>query len=205
MFIEAPDSGIYTLQVVGAAPEGLDMRAALLGLAGLALPRLSNAPVAPVALVTPRPTLEGDAEIEALIPTQIGGADVEIQSMSPNDLAAMGTIPPALQPVLDTIGKTMADVRVGVGFVASSTPETSVNVTAFQVKGSDMASLRAELMPILLESQVIADETAVRIADKDVTRTSGEGRTTYFYPRNDILWVVSAEEPNLTEVFQKLP
>ena len=42
-------------------------------------------------------------------------------------------------------------------------------------------------------------------AGKNVTAANGGGNMTYFYPHGDILWVVAATDPALTEIFQKLP
>ena len=69
-----------------------------------------------------------------------------------------------------------------------------------------MASLKDAFLPVLTQGKTIDSQATVQIAGKDVTSaTIGDQGTTYVYPHNDILWVVSATEPNLTEIFQKLP
>ena len=40
---------------------------------------------------------------------------------------------------------------------------------------------------------------------KDVGVATSDDQTQYVYTKDDVLWVVSAEEPILTEIFQKLP
>jgi hypothetical protein len=148
--------------------------------------------------------LQGAPELEALVPAQIGGADMTIQSMSGNDLLQGGSVPAEFTAALSAVGKTMDDVSVAIAYVGT-TAETYASITAFQVKGTDMSALKSALLPILFQGQYADAETAQQVAGKDVTFANVGGTVVYFYPHDDILWLVTALEPALTEIFQKLP
>ena len=68
-----------------------------------------------------------------------------------------------------------------------------------------MASSAHAFMPSLTQGKTIDSQTTVQIAGKDVTAVTIGEQVTYVYPHNDILWVVNAADPDLTEIFQKLP
>jgi hypothetical protein len=206
LYVSAPDGGTYTLQVVGEVGEGVDHQTAMTGLAALALSRLAGSePLTTEAPIEPDPSFAGDAELEALFPAQIGGMPITVQSLSGADLAGVGEVPPALQAALGAAGKTLADVRIGIGYAQDATAGTLTSISAFQVKGTDISTLKSALLPILFEEQRISAETALQVGGKAVTVADVGGTQTYLYPRGDILWVVTAVEPALTEIFASLP
>ena len=92
----------------------------------LALSRIPSVP-APTAEPTDVP-LEGAADLEALVPAQIGGVDVTTQSMSGNDLAATGDIPAELTAALAGMGKAITDVRMVIGFTLATPPSSIIGV-----------------------------------------------------------------------------
>jgi hypothetical protein len=210
MFIVAPDTGIYTLQLVGSPKEGVDVKAALLSLAALALPRLSAVPAVTEPPV-PEQSFTADKDLEALFPTEIAGQSLTIDSRTGKDLAAQGSIPDELVQALAAQGKTIDDVSLAFGYYTDSTsPQGNGAITALQVKGVDMGSLSSVLIPLVLNGATPASQTQAQISGKDVTVVKATAETTdaeaqYLYPRNDILWVVQAVDPGLTEIFSKLP
>ena len=44
-----------------------------------------------------------------------------------------------------------------------------------------------------------------QVAGKDVTKITSESSTSYVYPQGDVIWLVVAEEPLLTQIFEALP
>jgi hypothetical protein len=199
----APVPGsLFSLQLVGDPADGVDKQAAVTGLTELALGRLASMP-----LPTPGPTAQsfhGAPDLEALLPVQIGGADVTIQSMSGTQLSSGGAVPAEFTAALSAMGKTIDDVRVAFASVGS-TAETHAGITAFQVQGADMSALKSVLLPLLYQGQPVGAETAQQVGGKDVTSADIDGTLTYLYPHGDVLWVVMATDPSLTEIFQKLP
>jgi len=205
LYIETGTGGLLLLQLIGDLPDGVDRQAALTGLGELAMPRAAAVPMATAQPIIPGATFEGDADLEALFPTEVGGRSVTIQSLSANDLTAQGIVTQPITDALSGIGKSVNDLRVGIGYVIGESADHSASITAFQVKGADMPSSMAALMPVLTADQTVEGEAAVQVAGKDMTSATVEGTLTYYYPRNDILWVVTAVDPTLTEIFQKLP
>ena len=204
LYVSMPAGGIYTLQVMGSLTSGIDAQAVMTGLAALALSRLAG--IAPLATATPEPAriFTGDPEFEGLFPAKILGVPITLQTMTGSDFVG-GVAPPALQAVLEDEGKTLDDVRVGIGFAYEPTSGTSPSIWAYQVQGTDMAAIKAALLPSIYEGRTLGAETTQQIGGKDVTSADLDGTRTYFYPRDDILWAVDAVEPALTEVFQNLP
>ncbi len=131
--------------------------------------------------------------------------------MSGSDLASGGSVPDELTQALAAQGKTINDVSIAFGYYTdSSSPTGSGAVTAFQVKGVDMNSLSSVLIPLVLNGETPASQTQTQISGKDVTVVKATAETTdaeaqYLYPKNDILWLVQAVDPGLTEIFSKLP
>ncbi len=209
MFIEAPDTGVYTLQLVGTPKDGVDVKAALLSLAALALARLSAAPVVTEPPSAPRVTFTPDKDLEALFPTQVTGLPVTIQSMSGSDLTTDGAVPPALLQALTALGKTISDLSIAYGYYTDANG-TGGLISAFQVNGVQMSDLMDVLVPLVLDGQTPASQTQKQIGGKDVTVIKAAADTPdselqYLYPKDDVLWVVQAPEPGLTEVFTNLP
>jgi len=68
-----------------------------------------------------------------------------------------------------------------------------------------MSQLGPVLLPIFLGSMSEPLQSSAQIGGKTVTViTSGEN-SIYAYPKNDVLWLVFATDPDLTEIFTNLP
>lgn len=194
LWIERGDGDTLSFQLL-APPSGLDPKVALQGLGELAFPRLAT-----LAIPTPTPAvvIQQDAELAALFPTEIGGAPVTVQTM------VQGlTMDPAQQAQVEELlasqGKTLADVSLGFAYSV----DPSYNITALRVRGADVSAF---VGPFLAMSGANGSPTPAQVAGKDVTVVSlSNGTTPHVYPKDDVIWLVSAEEPILTEVFQKLP
>ncbi len=225
---EGSNNQLFVLQLFGTPPDSIDVQAALTGLAEAGLPRLAGIPLPPEPSFAPEPSYFGDAELEALMPTEIAGAPVDIQSMSGADILAQADptdtasqdILQQLQDALATKGKTMDDLSVA--FASFATEDAFGGITAVRLKGADIAQFKDDLLPLLLNDVLDPQQTPTTIAGKPVIIVTdgpleslspgasldpyavGSDRA-YMYPKGEILWFVSADEPALTEVFQKLP
>ena len=129
--------------------------------------------------------------------------------MSGTDLTTNGEAPPALLQALTALGKTISDLSIGYGYYTDANGGGGL-VSAFQVTGVHMSDLMDVLVPLILDGQTPASQTQAQIGGKDVTviklaADTPDNELRYLYPKDDILWVVQATEPGLTEVFTNLP
>ena len=225
---EGANDQLFVLQLFGEPPEKIDVQAAFEGLAALGLPRLASIPLPVEPTLEPEPSYFGDAELAALIPTEIEGSTVDIETYSGADILA-DTDPSdpdaeeslqALQEQLAARGKTMDDLSLA--FASYATEESFGSLTAIRVKGVDISTMTQDLLPLLLADVTESVLTPSTIAGKAVTiiseapLASGSPAASedpfgditeqaYIYPHGEVLWFVVADEPGLTELFGKLP
>jgi len=204
------DQGVLALQLVGSAPTGVDAATAMESLGATAVGRLASIPLpTPVPQITPgpAPSFIGDADLVALFPKTIAGKPLQIESRNSDEvLASIDTTDESQAQTLQTLttalgsqGKSMADLSVATAFSASG------GIEALRVKGADMSQLGPVLLPIFLGSMSEPVQSSAQIGGKTVTViTSGEN-SIYAYPKNDVLWLVFATDPDLTEIFTNLP
>jgi hypothetical protein len=225
---EGSNDQLFVLQLFGTTPDSIDVQAALTSLAEAGLPRLAGIPLPAEPSIAPEASYLGDAELEALIPTEIQGVPVDIESMSGADILAQADpsdtstqdLLQQLQDALAAKGKTMDDLSIA--FASFATEDAFGGITAVRLKGADIAQLTDDLLPLLLNDVLDPQQTPTTIAGKPVIIvTDGPlespspsasvdpyavgGDRAYMYPKGEVLWFVSADEPALTEVFQKLP
>lgn len=206
---------LLTLQLVSFGTGGPDHETALSSLAEIGVGRwdsLSIPEATPEPTDTPAPSFVGDPELEALFPTEVGGSPLEMQSgtgqelasqidtSNPDDVAAFKILTDALA----SQGKTIDDVSIAL---ASG---SSAGIFGVRVRGIDVAVLQEQILPIFTTNMAEPQEGTAQVAGKTVTvitdgPDSPEATKLYAYPKNDVLWLVSATDPNLTEIFQKLP
>lgn len=202
LYLGLDDGGLFSLQLVGDPIDGVDKQAALVALAELTIPRLGGGSEAPDPSVGPAASPASDASLEALFPTEIGGVMVEVQTrvgsdgeLDPDDPTAQ-----AFMEVLQAQAKTIDDLSVGIG----GTTDGSVGIFAIRIAGSDIAAFGPDLLDAFVGGQEVTQER-VQVAGKDVIAATVSGQTTHVYTNADVMWLVYATEPALTEVFQKLP
>ncbi len=200
LYIETGTGGLLLLQLVGDVPHGVDRQAALTGLGELAVARAAGVALATLPPDAPLPSFTGDTALEGLFPTDIAGQAITVQSLSGPGVT--DGVPQAFLDALSGIGKSVEDVSIAF---ASGGAEAPISITALQEDGADMAALKPEILPTLFQDQEFAEGEAVQLGGKDVTSATMDGEASYLYPHGDILWLVVAEEPALTEIFQKLP
>ena len=186
--------------------DSLDVPAAVRSVTEAALGRIDSIELPVEPTPEPEPSFFGDAELQALMPTTVGGEPIESQTASGQDLAAQ--IDPedpdsqaefqALVDALASKGKTLDDLSVGFAFYF--TEDTGGGVTAVRVRGLDINNFVVDLLPLLLTDFDDPQQTPGQVAGRDVTIvTDGpdgpDAERQYVYPRGEILWVVAAEGP----------
>ncbi len=208
LYVDLGTGDLLAVQLVGDPVDGVDKLAALTQLSELALPRVASVPQ-PIQTQGPaEATFVPDAELEALFPTEIAGQTLEIQSYQGAE--AFSDVPQAVLDALAGQGKSLADLSVAQAYSFDANTSDLLNITAFQVDGADMAAMTDAFVSALNDGEAPAEQTTRQISGKDVivvrpTSDSTDDELQYVYPSGDVLWMVAAAEPALSEVFSKLP
>jgi len=211
------DGGILSVFAFSAGlevPEGLS--AALLGLAERVLERLPSISLPVPATPAPAPSFVGDPEMQVLFPSTVAGQPLQVQTLTgaelfgavdPNDAESQAELQ-VVRDLLATQGKTLDDVSLGFGYFA--TTDTSGGITAVRIRGADIRALSDSLMPLLLTDVTDPQTATVQVAGREVIQiTDGpdgpDVERRYAYAKDDILWLVQATEPQLSELIGQLP
>jgi hypothetical protein len=186
------DQGVLVMGVTDRTGE--DWQAALTGLGESAVARSAD-------LVGPPPP---DAALVALFPTAVGGTDFLMQAVHvdrefPGGRDGRGK---ALRSALKAAGKELGDVSMAGGQV----PDAGVYLSALKVAGADAADFTETAIGWSIPSGGWTAEPA-EFANGTVHAVSFDDGTytRYFYPKDDIVWVVDAAEPALSEMLAALP
>jgi hypothetical protein len=204
LYVEPSPGSLFALQIVGAPADTVDVKTAMISLAEQALVRLATIPLPTREPAPSAVSMHGDTELEALFPDTIGGTAVEVQSAAGSAMFASGSLPQALTDLLTSQGKTVDDVSIGFATAGAG------GITAFRIKGANMPQLLPLMLPLILEGQTPASQTTAQIGGKDVTviqmaADTPDAQIQRIYARDDVLWLVQASEPTLTEVLSALP
>lgn len=210
LYVDAGNGDLLAIQLVGDPLEAVDKGAALAELGALALPRMAGLPQ-PVETEGPaEPTFTPDDELEALFPSDIGGRALDIESYQGSAAFADTEVPQAMLDALAVQGKTLDDVSIATGYSFDSNTMELLMISAIQVRGADISAVADALVQVLNDGEAPAEQTPAQVSGKDVTvlrptAESTDDELQYVYPKDDVLWVVAAQEPALSEVFSKLP
>lgn len=211
LYADLGNGDLFTLQLVGDPAAGIDKQTVLQELAAAALPRVASVPEPEETDEPAEPTFAPDNELEALFPSEIGGAALTVESASGADAFADTELPQAVLDAFAAQGKTLDDVSLATGYVFDPQTLQLVMITAIQVRGADMGAMADTFVSVLNgDGEPPAEQTPGQVSGKDVTIVRPDTDSTdeelqYVYPKDDVLWVVAAVEPALSEVFSKLP
>jgi hypothetical protein len=226
--IDLPEGGSLALWL-SASQRALetkleDLKAMLTGLGVTVLPRLAGlslptplAPptAAPLGSPAPQPSLFPDTELEAMFPAELAGETVSAQSVRGDVLAAqVDPSNPDQQAGLDAINQALGDQGKALTDVSfASATGNFGSIIAVRVRGGDAEAVATAVLG-MFGSLSDEHQTPATVGGKEVTHlTSGPPAATfdpsqrgyYRYANGDVVWVVNASEPALTEVFEKLP
>lgn len=191
------DAGVLSLMVSGF--EG-DVHAALTELGELAVSRADSLPPPPSPEPEPESVVShADRALEALFPETVGGEALGVLSVGGEQAISDGTKRPAVAEVLGTLGKTFDDLSQAAAFL----PDGTGAVIAFRVAGADAPTFMEPFLDAQ-GSMPWAEMTSAQVAGKDVHVFAGQPPA-YIYPAGDVIWVVYAEEPALSEILTALP
>lgn len=222
LFVDLGDGILFTIEYFGTPAEGLDLPAALTDLAGKALPRLG---AIPMPTEEPIPTPQGDPELEALIPTTVGESEMVVDVYTAQDLvASMGEDDPdgqadmaALEAFVASHGRTLDDVSFADAYLDSAVGD----LFAIRIAGADVAAFQDELADLVLRLEDPHREPATVSGRQVTVVTEGPPATgapdpslgpdeqplppSYLYSSGEVLFIVSADEPQLSQIFALLP
>jgi hypothetical protein len=209
------------LHLSAYAPRGVDVDDALLQLAELAAPRLfasatspepstvAEASMSPEPAGSPEGSLEptGDDTASAPFPDGIRGDPVEVaEEWNGRDwLDALS--PPAdlrrrLVRALEAQDRSLGDLQLQILVPSSGL----ASITAFNVADADMGRLSRPLLQALPIGRDYRKVDPALVGGKEtVVSIDDGGNELYAYSVGDRLWLVSADEGDLAEIFGQLP
>ncbi|MGH2454691.1 MAG: hypothetical protein ACRDHD_00310 [Candidatus Limnocylindria bacterium] len=151
----------------------------------------------------------GAADLEALIPDQIGGIELQKTSMQGADFINSASGDPGTERFLEDLDVDPEDIAVALGF--GGTDATSgVGIFVFRAAGAETDRLLEvfKASSDVERTSPLAWEAAT-VAGKDVERTvdpEAGDQVIYLYARGDILFLVSAStEEDAEEAIGALP
>jgi len=149
-------------------------------------------------------TQAGAGDLDAILPDEVGGIPLTYESASGDAVFGSEGITPEAQAFFDRTGADASDIAFAFGFGVDDAGGY-VTIFAFQVSGVPEDQLLAEFRTSFEEegAMTFTEGTA---AGKDVLISDVEGQTSYIYARGDVVFMVSASTPELTdEALSALP
>jgi hypothetical protein len=189
LFVEL-DAGMLWLVITGF--DG-DVEAALTELGELAVPRATSLPPPPQP-ETPSES-HADPSLEALFPESIGGVELDVQSVAGEDAIFDPEDRLAVGEALASLGKTYDDLTGAVVFSEAGA------ILAYRIVDGDASALLPLLVGVMAEDAALSD---AQVGGKAVTLI-GADTPFYAYPSGEVLWLVQAGEPALTQILEGLP
>ena len=182
----------------------------------------SSATPAPAVGATPTPGVAGavpsghpDNDLAALFPKTVAGAPLTVTTRTGQDFAASSgqgdeTAQAQEKQLTDFVasqGKSISDFSIGFGGGRTPEGETYI-VEAFRLKGGDANAVETALLPLLAAGGPAPQTSQVQVGGRTMSKVLGlaavGGQDAYLYPKNDVVWLVSATDPILTEIANQL-
>ncbi|MBA2719020.1 MAG: hypothetical protein H0U52_07240 [Chloroflexi bacterium] len=143
-------------------------------------------------------------ELEAVLPTDIGGSPLTIQSNSAAEIFGDDPTSRALAARIRAIGGTLEQLQV-----AQAYEDTALaSIVAFRLPGADGAKLRAAVEEAWLSSgNEGVTTTTVTFGGKSLTKVDygDDGSTQYVYGKDDYVVVIETSDTDVaTEIASKL-
>jgi hypothetical protein len=156
-----------------------------------------------------------DSDFAGIFPTELGGlpwddltVNVGQQNLQDQDEEERAEF----EALIESLGATIDDVT---SVTATRISEDFTEFTfsfALRVAGVDADRVLERFVPLFAGNMGQPTQETGQVAGKDVllltlppSQPEEEAQPFHFYASDDILWIVSAPEPQLTEAFEKLP
>lgn len=139
-----------------------------------------------------------DTELEALLPTSLGGVTLTVESQSGADLATKSA---AFDAFLRDLGKTRADFTVASAYAIGG---LRAEIGAWRVRGADAAQMLQGFKTALQSSSATPlTEAQETLGGRNVTRIGDPGQLAhgplYVVGSGDTLFFVQTPEPALAQ------
>lgn len=147
------------------------------------------------------------ADLEALIPDEIAGMTMQIESMQGNEFLLEGDPDPATAKFLEDLGVSPSDVSMAFGFGFSSDFSSSAGMFVFRAEGADSSRLLSAFKEATeAESDEPITWTSTTIAGKSVESSTQADSTNYLYVKDDVLiWFFASSLEIAEEIARALP
>jgi hypothetical protein len=159
---------------------------------GSPTPSPSPTPTAAASVVAlPSITLPSNAkELEALLPSTLGGKTLTKFSMKGSDFVTQTTSNPELVAWLNSVGKSLNDVSAAYAFDMTG---GSSGIFAFRVAGVDHTTLLSTLQTAMASQ--MPTWTTETVGGKSVQTGTDSGNTEYIYATQDLVFIVFTNDP----------
>ena len=156
------------------------------------------------------PSAGAVADLEALIPAEIGGIPLQKTSMSGDQFVTSGSSSQELQDFLAGLGVAVTDVSIAIGVGLSPESSDAVAMFVFRAEGADTDQLvRGFKEAYDADNEEGLVWEPVSIGGKSVEQTTNPQQpeqVIYLYARDDILFfLTTATEGQAAEALAALP
>lgn len=172
-----------------------------------------NPTFGPSNVATPAPSssgpdLSGVTDLRELLPDTLGGQVLTKSLFSGADFAATpGAVSDQMRALLRGLGRDVTDLGMAIASDPSATID--VTVTAFRVRGVQAQAFFEAYVPLIIEAFPGARVNETVLGSKSVFDVSLDGSgigTTFLYPLDDVLFIVTGSNLDLVdEAFVLLP
>ena len=149
------------------------------------------------------------AELEALIPDEVGGVTLQKLSMRGTEFANSGNATDEAEEFLRNLGVDTQDVSVAVGFGASPDGASTVAVFIFKAEGADSGRLRETFKSAVdAEQNDPLEWETVTVGGKQVERASApknNGQVNIYVSGDTLYFVATTHEEDAAEILGGLP
>jgi hypothetical protein len=188
-----------------AAAMGDDAAAGTAGVQASEAPNASDAPLEPEGSDGPSASSIAP-ELEAKLPTEIGGTTLTIQSTSADEVFGTDPNSRALTARIRAMGAQTSDLQVAQAF--DDTNQVDLSIVAFRLPRKDGTKLRDAIVDTWLSANVAGvTKSEVTLGGKKLTKIDygDDGTIEYVYTGPDYVIVIDTSDPAVaTEVASKL-
>jgi hypothetical protein len=149
------------------------------------------------------------AELEALIPDEVGGVALQKLSMRGNEFANSGSASAEAEEFLRNLGVDTEDVSVAVGFGAAPDGASTVAVFIFKAEGAQSGRLMETFKSAVdAEQNEPLEWETVTVGGKQVERASApqnNGQVNIYVSGDTLYFVATTHEEDSAEILGGLP
>jgi hypothetical protein len=146
------------------------------------------------------------ADLEALIPDQVGSMTMQKSSSRGDEFLTSTTSDPAVVKFVNDLGVKPSDISIAIGFGFTTDGSSNLGMFVFRASGADTNRLIAAFKTANdsdRETPLVWSNTTV--SGKQVEKAVDGDTTYYLYAKNDVLFFLSGDPASTDEVIGGLP